>query len=231
MPPASANGRRYDAVLFDAGNTLVHLDHARVAEIAGPGLDEAAVWRGDRAVRTNAVLLGQLAGGHLESWRHYMEFALSAAGLEPEAAANAASRVFQAHLQRNLWRRVPPDVAPTLRHLRAAGYKVGVISNAEGTVEQLLTEVGLAGLLDFIIDSHLVGLEKPDPRIFELGLERAGTEPSRTLYVGDIYSVDVLGARGAGLDAALLDTFGVYRDVDCPRLLTLGDVLKLVDEP
>jgi HAD superfamily hydrolase (TIGR01509 family) len=222
--------RRYDAILFDAGNTLVHLDHARVAEIAGPGIDEAAVWRGDRAVRTDAVLLGRLAGGHLESWRTYMEFALSAAGLEPETAANAASRVFHAHLQRNLWRRVPADVAPTLRHLRAAGYKVGVISNAEGTVEQLLREVGIAPLLDFIIDSHHVGMEKPDARIFHLGLERAGTTAERTLYVGDIYTVDVVGARGAGLDAALLDTFGVYRDVDCPRLLTLGDVLKLIEE-
>jgi HAD superfamily hydrolase (TIGR01509 family) len=222
--------RRYDAILFDAGNTLVHLDHARVAEIAGPGIDEAAVWRGDRAVRTDAVLLGRLAGGHLESWRTYMEFALSAAGLEPETAANAASRVFHAHLQRNLWRRVPADVAPTLRHLRAAGYKVGVISNAEGTVEQLLRDVGIAPLLDFIIDSHHVGMEKPDPRIFHLGLERAGTTAERTLYVGDIYTVDVVGARGAGLDAALLDTFGVYRDVDCPRLLTLGDVLKLIEE-
>jgi putative hydrolase of the HAD superfamily len=222
--------RRYDAILFDAGNTLVHLDHARVAELAGRGIDEAAVWRGDRAVRTNAVLLSQLSGGHLESWRAYMELALEAAGVPHDEAPNAAARVFHAHLQRNLWRRVPADVPPTLRHLRAAGYVVGVVSNAEGTVEELLRDVGLGPLLDFIIDSHLVGFEKPDPRIFALALERAGTTPARTLYVGDIYGVDVVGARGAGLDAALLDTFGVHRDVDCPRLLTLGDVLKLVDE-
>jgi HAD superfamily hydrolase (TIGR01549 family) len=222
--------RRYDAILFDAGNTLVHLDHARVAEIAGQGIDEVAVWRGDRAVRTNAVLLSQLSGGHLDSWRTYMEFALEAAGLEKELAINAATRVFQAHLQRNLWRRVQADVEPTLRRLRAAGYVVGVVSNAEGTVAQLLHEVGLASLLDFVIDSHYVGFEKPDPRIFALALERAGTAPERTLYVGDIYAVDVVGARGAGMDAALLDSFGVHRDVDCPRLFTLGDVLKLVGE-
>jgi len=221
--------RRYDAILFDAGNTLVHLDHARVAAIAGQGLDEAAVWHGDRAVRTNAVLLAQLPTGHLDSWRSYMEFALAAAGLPDDQASNAAARVFHAHLQRNLWRRVPADVAPTLRHLRAAGYKLGVVSNAEGTVEALLRDVGLASLLDFIIDSHVVGIEKPDPRIFALALEHTGTAPRRTLYVGDVYAVDVVGARAAGLDAALLDSFGVHRGVDCPRLFTLGDVLKLLE--
>jgi putative hydrolase of the HAD superfamily len=222
--------RRYDAILFDAGNTLVHLDHACVAQLAGHGLDEAAVWRGDRAVRTDAVLLSRLAGGHLESWLTYMEFTLEAAGLSPDLVKDAATRVFHAHLERNLWRRVPPDVEPTLRRLRAAGYAVGVISNAEGTVAELLRDVGLGSLLDFIIDSHVVGLEKPDPRIFALALQRTGSAPARTLYVGDVYAVDVVGARAAGLDAALLDSFGVHRDVDCPRLFTLGDVLKLVDE-
>jgi len=219
---------RYDAVLFDAGNTLVHLDHARVAAIAGGGLDEASVWRGDRAARTDPDLLGRLAGNHLSAWRAYMEYTLLAAGMSPEEAPQAVARLFEAHLRQNLWRRVPPDVIPTLRRLRSAGLRVGVISNAEGTVEALLRDVGLLPLLDFVIDSHVVGIEKPDPRIFALALEHTGTAPNRSLYVGDTYSVDIVGARSAGLDAALLDSFGVHRDADCPRLFTVSDVLKLV---
>jgi putative hydrolase of the HAD superfamily len=92
------------------------------------------------------------------------------------------------------------------------------VSNADGTVERGLTRAGLRGLLDDVVDSHVVGFEKPDPRIFAHALERSGAAPGTTLHVGDLYAADVVGARAAGLHALLLDPHGDWPPVDCARL-------------
>jgi putative hydrolase of the HAD superfamily len=92
------------------------------------------------------------------------------------------------------------------------------VSNSDGSVEQSLREQGIHGHFHAILDSHHVGFEKPDPRIFRRALEIAGSTPGRTLHVGDLYSADVVGARGAGLHALLLDPFGDWADVDCATL-------------
>jgi putative hydrolase of the HAD superfamily len=93
-----------------------------------------------------------------------------------------------------------------------------VISNSDGRIEELLASVGLAEYFDFIIDSHVVGFEKPDPRIFHLGCERGGVAPEDVVYVGDLYEIDVVGARGAGLRAVLIDPLGRWTDLDCDRI-------------
>ena len=93
---------------------------------------------------------------------------------------------------------------------------MGVISNSNGTVRALLGALGLARHLDFVVDSFEVGVEKPDARIFALALGRAGVEPPEAVYVGDLYSVDVRGARAAGLQGILLDPGGHWGQRDCP---------------
>ena len=75
-----------------------------------------------------------------------------------------------------------------------------------------------------VIDSALVGHEKPDPRIFTCALERSGASPERTLHVGDLYHADVLGARAAGIHALLLDPFDDWSVDDCERLPDLWAV-------
>jgi HAD superfamily hydrolase (TIGR01509 family) len=221
--------RRFDAVLFDAGNTLVYLDHARVAEIAGGDVQEGDLWRGERLARQDADHLAASGQGHLARWGRYMAVMLETAGLTGEARDDAVDRLLTEHMRANLWSRVPASVAPTLRRLKEAGYVLGVISNAEGTVAELLADAGLKPFFRFIIDSHLVGVEKPDPRIFALGLERAGTTPERTLFIGDAYGIDVAGARGAGLEAVLLDSFGIYEHVDCARIEALAELVSMVE--
>src|SRR5262249_1397802 len=76
---------------------------------------------------------------------------------------------------------------------------------------------GLTAHLDFVIDSGLVGVEKPDPRIFRLGLDAAKVNAHEAVYVGDLYSVDVLGARAAGIEGVLLDPRGLWAPGDCVR--------------
>jgi putative hydrolase of the HAD superfamily len=113
---------------------------------------------------------------------------------------------------------VDPEADAALALARARGLRVGVISNSNGTVRALLAALGLARHLHFVIDSFEVGVEKPDARIFSLALAEAGVAPGEAVYVGDLYSVDVRGARAAGLSAILLDPGGHWGERDCPRV-------------
>ena len=109
------------------------------------------------------------------------------------------------------------------------GLQLVVVSNADGTIEQLLENQQIRSYFDVVVDSHNVGVEKPDPRIFELALERSGAIPEQTLHGGDMYDFDVVGARSAGVHALLLDPYSDWQDVDCerlPNLLALCDKLE-----
>ena len=90
-------------------------------------------------------------------------------------------------------------------------------------MRQALERAGLAPLLDFVIDSTVVGIAKPDPRVFALGLQAAGVDAHEAVYIGDSYFVDVVGARGAGLGAVLFDPGGVWGARDCPRAAGLSE--------
>jgi putative hydrolase of the HAD superfamily len=119
---------------------------------------------------------------------------------------------------RRLWSQVLPGVPEALARLRAAGLILVVVSNSDGTVEDGLARLGLRHHLCHVVDSAVVGAEKPDPAIFRHALERAGVRPDRTVHVGDLYAVDVRGAWTAGLHALLLDPYGDWDGVDCPRV-------------
>jgi putative hydrolase of the HAD superfamily len=112
---------------------------------------------------------------------------------------------------------------PALRRLRDAGMKTVVVSNSNGTIARLCTRLGLDAYLDVIIDSADEGVEKPDPRLFQIALERSGADPRATIHCGDLYEIDVMGARAAGLPVVLLDTADMYGHVDdCPRVRSLS---------
>ena len=111
-----------------------------------------------------------------------------------------------------------------LRELKRRGYRLGVISNADGTVERLLDDMGLLGHFEFVIDSTSVGVEKPDPRIFRMALERMGIEPHEAVYVGDVYEIDVAGARAAGIRAFLIDPLMRLGHLDCDRIASLTEL-------
>ena len=126
------------------------------------------------------------------------------AGLAPERWPVAETALYAAHSERHLWSGGEAETGAALARLRAAGIRLGVVSNSDGRVAQALESAGLGGHFDVIVDSRIAGVEKPDPRIFHAALERLGVEPAAALYVGDVYEVDVVGARRAGLDAALV---------------------------
>lgn len=147
------------------------------------------------------------------------------AHLEVPAAERrrVAGAIGAEHKRANLWSRSAEDAAATLQALRERGYRLAVISNADGRVRGLLEEAGLSGYFEFVVDSKEVGVEKPDRRIFHEATGRLGLPPSACAYVGDIYEIDVLGARGAGLEAILIGSAEAPEDVR--RVMRLADLL------
>jgi HAD superfamily hydrolase (TIGR01509 family) len=113
-----------------------------------------------------------------------------------------------------------------LGRLRAAGLRLGIVSNSDGRVEEALAASGMRDLFDVVIDSGLVGVEKPDPAIFRAALDALGIGPEEALYVGDMYEVDVVGARAAGIEAVLLASSSPGPGRSCR---TAGSIDELVD--
>ena len=121
------------------------------------------------------------------------------------------------------------DTLVALEKLKQAGYRVGVISNLRRDMDQLCGDLGLAPYLDFCLTSAEVGVEKPDPAIFVAALERAGVSPGEAVHVGDQPRSDLVGARGAGLHAVLLDRGGWLEEVDnCVRISQLTELNDLL---
>ena len=159
----------------------------------------------------------------------YFDLILTEAGVPLSAGTRAAlADLNDYHRQFNLWELVPSTVVPALEALRARGLRLTVVSNANGTLRAHLERLGLARWFDCVLDSCELGVEKPDPRLFELALERSGARPESTIHVGDLYHVDVVGARAAGLRAVLLDEAGLYADADCRRLRSLAELVEAI---
>jgi putative hydrolase of the HAD superfamily len=213
------------AILFDAGNTLIRMDFDAIAtELSRLGVPvmPAALERAERHARVRLdteVLrpLGRNASTESQAiGARYLAYVLESAGIADPAAIDAVAEWRRTYnLPIGLWNVAEPTAHEALAEVRAAGVRAAVISNSNGSVRSILDTLGLTRYLDFVIDSGEVGVEKPDPRIFELALDRAGVEPGDALYIGDLYSVDVLGARAIGLDAILIDPDGCWGAVDC----------------
>jgi FMN phosphatase YigB (HAD superfamily) len=219
------------AVLFDAGHTLLEFDYALLtAQLVARGhvVDSARVREAERRarIRLDREQAAQATRAKLGAGR-YLQYLLSdlrITGEDDVAAITAWRRGF--NLPVGLCHQADAQAADALGHLRAAGVITGVISNSNGSVAQALARAGLAPLLDFVIDSTVVGIAKPDPRVFALGLQAAGVKPHEAVYVGDSYFVDVLGARGAGLGAVLFDPGGVWGARDCPSASGLREAAE-----
>jgi len=217
-------------VLFDAGNTLVFLDHEALAEAArAVGLSTTGA-----ALRATEPLAKQqyelaLTGGmsHEAGWSLYIETIFTATGVDLPRAREATIAARRMHDAFNLWRTVPADLRPALDRGKRAGLRYGVVSNSEGQLAALFAKVGLDGYFECVVDSALEGVRKPDPEIFRRALARMQVAAADALYVGDIPHVDVDGARAAGLDAVLIDTLGHFPSYsEAPRFESVAALMR-----
>jgi HAD superfamily hydrolase (TIGR01509 family) len=152
------------------------------------------------------------------------------AGIEANAdAVDAATDALEAiHLEHGLWELVQDGVPETLDALRAGGLRLALASNAEPLLRHKLSDLGLADRFDHLAISGEIGIEKPDPRFFHGTLEALGVAAERAVHVGDLFEIDVVGARSVGLEAVLVDIGSLSTDRDVVRIRTLAELPALL---
>ncbi len=225
--------RPYDVVFLDAGGVLVCPHAERIVE----RFDAAGfVVERDRLLEAHyrGVHAIDLAEAAPEVFGDYHRAYVDHLGLADRS--DEATAVLEGlWATSGLWAQALPGAAEGLAAIAATGVPVVIVSNADGTVADVLATAGLlqvgpgpAAEVLAVIDSGAVGVAKPDPRIFELALEVAGTTADRALHVGDAYQYDVRGARAAGVRPVLVDPLGIRTDVDCDRVADLVEVAALL---
>jgi putative hydrolase of the HAD superfamily len=223
-----------NTLFLDAGGVLCHPAWARIsAALATEGVHvpaerlAAAEPRAKRDI-DQATVVGA-TNDQTRGWLYFNKV-LEHAGVPLSEATDAALAVLREyHRIDNLWEDVPADVRPALEHFRAMGLTLVVVSNANGRLRHLFDRLGLTGYFDVVLDSSEWRVEKPDPRLFHIALEQSGGRRESTAHVGDLFHIDVAGARNAGLrEGVLLDAAGLYPTVDCRRVRRLDELAHVI---
>jgi len=218
-------------VLLDAGGTLITLDYERIRGVtARAGLRPADGDFDREEARARRWASGEAARGASaeDLWAGYFMRMLTGVGVEAVDAPRLIDRLWEVHREHGLWRRPIEGAVDACRKLLDRGWRLGVVSNAEGQVEADLNAAGFDGLFETVVDSHRVGCAKPHSRIFEIAFERMGIEADEALYVGDVPAFDVEGARAAGMPAVLIDSQRLYEDLDVPRIDSLIELPEIL---
>ncbi len=217
------------AVTFDVGQTLTSLDTTMLAarvRAMGVEVDEKSIVGAlDRAWQDyNAAVKSGLAA---RSWQTFMSSLLAHAGARTDALGEIVERLWLEQPRRNLWRRPVPGMIEVVDALNAAGVPVGVVSNSEGRVAELLQELGWRDKFRVVADSGKLGIEKPDVRIFEYACRALGVPLHRTVHVGDSLAADVEGAMAAGMRAIWFR--GTISDMPQDRVRCCATAAEVLD--
>ena len=226
------------AVLFDAGETLVHpapsfpelfakvlasRGHARTPQ-AVVDASRAVFHRFSEAARDNELWTTSPEAS-ARFWKSvYARMLDELDVVPPDGLADTLYETFTD--QRNY--AMFDDVAPTLDALDAAGIRLGIVSNFEAWLEQLLGSLGVRDRFDVVVISGTEGIEKPDPRIFDLALDRLHIAATEAAYVGDSPEFDMAPARALGMTPILIDRRERFPGSDEVRITDLRQLVDLV---
>ena len=209
-------------IFFDVGNTLLFPN--RLKMLAPIAIDRHPTLEQWQALerRTKMEFDRGLESGRLDRgfWWIFHTYLLD--------DLNEGGDGFVQELVRNTqdsanWDQLLPGTRSVLERIRQK-YRIAVISNADGKIENVLSRCGIADCFESITDSGIVGFEKPRAEIFEAALRTMNVPADQSLYVGDVYSVDYIGATNAGMPAILFDVAGAYRDRPEPRVEKLAQL-------
>lgn len=227
--------RRFDAVLFDAGGVLVLPDPTVLSPLLEP-------YGGDPSVDAHrrAHYAGMAAKSRASSaegdWSVYNRAYVDSVGCRP-AVADHAAEVLDHTRSAFLWRWAIPETLDALSLLTAGEVPMGVVSNASGQIESVLALAGVCAVggasglnpMRVIVDSHVVGVAKPDPAIFDHALPYFDEfEVGRIAYVGDSVTMDVAAAGAAGLHPLLIDPYGDHLGASYETIRSVADVVAML---
>lgn len=215
-------------IFFDVGNTLLFPNRARMLAPLPvdrhPSLD---VWQALER-RTKHEFDEELMEGKIDHgfWWTFHTYLLQ--GLN--ALDNGVRDTLVENTQNSAnWDQILPGTREALERLRKE-YAIAVISNADGKIDAVLRRCGILDCFQSVTDSGKVGRENPHPAIFEAALRAMKAKAAESLYVGDVYSVDYVGARQAGMQAVLFDVAGAYREREFPRVESLAALEKWLQQ-
>jgi putative hydrolase of the HAD superfamily len=218
------------AVLLDVGGILIVPNHDRImAAFARGGFTPTIDL--NRAHYAGAVQLTEERVRNVEwplYWTSYLDAYITECGVPDELREEVHLHLDSEFATSELWLQVADGAHEGLRALAATGVRLGIISNADGTVAEQLRRLEIAQLgpgpgveVEVLLDSTVVGIAKPDPRIFHLALDEMGIDASDAWYVGDMPGFDVAGARAAGIRPFILDPFQHHLERDYDRVDSL----------
>jgi REG-2-like HAD superfamily hydrolase len=230
-----------ERVVFDAGETLLRPHPSFPELLATVALEHGYSFTAEEAQEVQERLAPHLvelahetgidkpslnADDSLKFWTHLYRRLLAELGIEDEALVLEMFRTFSSASSYKLF----DDVLPTLEAVSAAGYRLGLISNFDEWLEEMLVELEVGHLFEVSVISGIVGIEKPDPAIYSLALERAGVSARRAVHIGDSPLTDVEPSQSVGITPVLLDRYGRYGHLqDVARVESLLEVPKLLD--
>ena len=209
-------------IFFDVGNTLLFPNRTRLlAPLAAEKHPSLETWQAVERRTKHEFDQGLIRGeiDHSFWWTFYTHL-LNDLNLLDHDMRDAM--VANTQNSEN-WDQIRPGTREALKRL-GEQYATAVISNADGKINVVLTRCGIFDCFTSITDSGNIGHEKPHPAIFAAALEAMRADPAESLYVGDVYSVDYMGARNAGMDAVLFDVAGAYRERGLPRVESLTEL-------
>ncbi|HZA39750.1 MAG TPA: HAD-IA family hydrolase [Actinomycetota bacterium] len=228
-----------EIVFLDAGETILH-PHPSFPELfartcrehgyeVSPEKVAPVLYGMVRDMGTIAAEIGDSApstsaAGSYSLWTHIYRRCLDGLGIPVDTLPDELYKVFSDSATYRLY----PDALPAVDRLRADGYRVGLISNFEGWLEEMLVELQAGDVFEVSVISGLVGVEKPDPRIYEMALEQAGVEPGAAAHVGDSIRLDVEPATAVGINAVLLDRSGAHPDTEWPTIGSLEELPAII---
>ncbi len=219
-----------EAIFFDVGGTIVLANYDRTLEplmargIRPTGAELAAAEKTAKSRLDSQILQQGKLSVDNGYWDNYYTALLQTLGLDD--AGLKSDLIARTRTSAN-WNRLADGAETTLREL-GRKYRLGIISNSDGRIDELLRQLGLLDLFACVTDSGIVGYEKPDSRIFISATQSMGVSTQEAAYVGDIYSVDYLGAMAVGMRGILMDAAGVYKNHSVERIDRIPQLLGLL---